>query len=181
MGATMSQFVKRLTSKEAMRVTMLGLDGSGKTSILFKLKLGDIVRSVPTVGFNVEMIRYKCMSFTMWDVGGQVKIRSLWRHYLNDIHALIFVVDSNDRVRMPEARSELHRVMEESMLKNVALLVFANKQDLPGAMEVSEVSRRLGLHLFTRHLWHIQSTSAATGQGLYEGLDWLAKNISKQA
>jgi len=64
-----------------MRALMLGLDAAGKTTILYKLKLGEIISSVPTIGFNVETVEYKNIKFTVWDVGGQEKIRLLWRHY----------------------------------------------------------------------------------------------------
>ena len=69
-------------SKE-MRLLMLGLDAAGKTTILYKLKLGQDVTTIPTVGFNVETVTYKNVKFNVWDVGGQDKIRPLWRHYFS--------------------------------------------------------------------------------------------------
>merc|ERR1711974_461973 len=100
----------------------------------YKLKLGEIVATIPTIGFNVETVEYKNISFTVWDVGGQDKIRPLWRHYYQNTQGLIFVVDSNDRDRVVEARDELHRMMSEDEMRDAVLLVFANKQDLPNAM-----------------------------------------------
>merc|ERR1719508_34174 len=82
---------------------MVGLDAAGKTTILYKLKLGEIVTTIPTIGFNVETVEYKNISFTVWDVGGQDKIRPLWRHYFQNTQGLIFVVDSNDRERIGES------------------------------------------------------------------------------
>ena len=64
----------------------------------------------------------------MWDVGGQDKIRPLWRHYFQNTQGLIFVVDSNDRERVGEARDELHRMLQEDELRDAVLLIFANKQ-----------------------------------------------------
>ena len=107
---------------------MLGLDTAGKTTILYKLKLGENVSTVPTIGFNVETVEYKNINFTVWDVGGQDKIRPLWRHYYINAKALIFVVDSSDRDRINEAKEELHRLMHDEELKDAILLVFANKQ-----------------------------------------------------
>merc|ERR1712126_464283 len=75
-----------------MRILMVGLDAAGKTTILYKLKLGEIVTTIPTIGFNVETVEYKNISFTVWDVGGQDKIRPLWRHYFQNTDGLIFVV-----------------------------------------------------------------------------------------
>ena len=88
--------VDRLVKRE-MRILMLGLDNSGKTSILYRLKLGQPKRTVPTIGFNVETLEYKNIAFTVWDVGGQEKLRALWHHYFASAQALIFVVDSSDR------------------------------------------------------------------------------------
>jgi len=76
---------------------MLGLDAAGKTTILYRLQLGEDVHSIPTIGFNVETVNYKNISFTIWDVGGQDRLRKLWRHYYKDNDALIFVIDSADR------------------------------------------------------------------------------------
>jgi ADP-ribosylation factor protein 1 len=127
MGGFQSVF-KRLFSKKEMRILMVGLDAAGKTTILYKLKLGEIVTTIPTIGFNVETVEYKNINFTVWDVGGQDKIRPLWRHYFQNTQGLIFVVDSNDRDRAAEARDELHRMLNEDELRDAVLLVFANKQ-----------------------------------------------------
>ncbi|ACO68927.1 predicted protein [Micromonas commoda] len=156
----------------------VGLDAAGKTTILYKLKLGEIVTTIPTIGFNVETVEYKNISFTVWDVGGQDKIRPLWRHYFQNTQGLIFVVDSNDRDRVSEARDELHRMLNEDELRDAVLLVFANKQDLPNAMTAAEITDKLGLHSIRQRHWFIQSTCATSGEGLYEGLDWLSTNIA---
>ncbi|VDO99370.1 unnamed protein product [Heligmosomoides polygyrus] len=111
-----------------VRILMVGLDAAGKTTILYKLKLGEIVTTIPTIGFNVETVEYKNISFTVWDVGGQDKIRPLWRHYFQNTQGLIFVVDSNDRERIEESREELHKMLNEDELRDATLLVFANKQ-----------------------------------------------------
>ncbi|XP_016650546.1 PREDICTED: ADP-ribosylation factor 1 isoform X2 [Prunus mume] len=167
MGGAISRLAKRFFPKNGVRILMVGLDASGKTTILYKLKLGEIVTTIPTIGFNVETIEYKNITFTVWDVGGQDK----------NTQGLIFVVDSNDRERIAEARSELHHILSESELSNATLLVLANKQDLPNAMCASEIADKLALHLLGLRYWYIQSTSATSGQGLYEGLDWLSNNI----
>ena len=84
------------------------------------------------VGFNVETVTYKNVKFNVWDVGGQDKIRPLWRHYYTGTQGLVFVVDSQDRERIDEAKQELHRILSDREMKECLLLVFANKQDLPG-------------------------------------------------
>nr|AGV54289.1 ADP-ribosylation factor [Phaseolus vulgaris] len=146
MGLSFTKLFSRLFAKKEMRILMVGLDAAGKTTILYKLKLGEIVTTIPTIGFNVETVEYKNISFTVWDVGGQDKIRPLWRHYFQNTQGLIFVVDSNDRDRVVEARDELHRMLNEDELREAVLLVFANKQDLPNAMNAAEITDKLGLH-----------------------------------
>ena len=109
MGLALSRVWERMFGKKEMRILMVGLDAAGKTTILYKLKLGEVVTTIPTIGFNVETVEYKNISFTVWDVGGQDKIRPLWRHYYQNTQGLIFVVDSNDRDRVEAARDEMHR------------------------------------------------------------------------
>lgn len=180
MGLTISSLLTRLFGKKQMRILMVGLDAAGKTTILYKLKLGEIVTTIPTIGFNVETVEYKNICFTVWDVGGQDKIRPLWRHYFQNTQGLIFVVDSNDRDRVVEAEKELANMLLEDELRDAVLLVFANKQDLPNAMTASELTEKLGLNQLRNRTWYIQSTCATQGQGLYEGLDWLSNELSKK-
>lgn len=179
MGLTVSKLFDRLWGKKEMRILMVGLDAAGKTTILYKLKLGEIVTTIPTIGFNVETVEYKNIQFTVWDVGGQDKIRPLWRHYFQNTQGIIFVVDSNDRDRIVEAREELQRMLNEDELRDAILLVFANKQDLPNAMNAAEITDKLGLHSLRQRAWYIQSTCATSGDGLYEGLEWLATTLRK--
>ncbi|WWC90652.1 ADP-ribosylation factor [Kwoniella dendrophila CBS 6074] len=170
MGLSISKLLSGLFGKKEMRILMVGLDAAGKTTILYKLKLG----------FNVETVEYKNISFTVWDVGGQDKIRPLWRHYFQNTQGIIFVVDSNDRERITEAREELQRMLSEDELRDALLLVFANKQDLPNAMNAAEITDKLGLHSLRQRSWYIQAACATSGDGLYEGLEWLSTNLKKK-
>lgn len=179
MGLTLSGLFTRLFGKKNMRILMVGLDAAGKTTILYKLKLGEIVTTIPTIGFNVETVEYKNISFTVWDVGGQDKIRPLWRHYFQNTQGLIFVVDSNDRERINEAKDELNKMLGEDELRDAIVLIYANKQDLPNAMSVSDVQQALALQEYRGRKWYIQSTCATQGQGLLEGLDWLSAELAK--
>jgi small GTP-binding protein len=125
-------------------------------------------------------LEYKNISFTVWDVGGQDKIRPLWRHYFQNTQGLIFVVDSNDRERVAEAQDELSKMLQEDELRDAVLLIFANKQDLPNAMTAAEITEKLGLNSLRNKQWYIQATCATQGQGLYEGLDWLSAELAKR-
>merc|ERR1712070_666035 len=131
MGFSFSKMFDSLFGKKEMRILMVGLDAAGKTTVLYKLKLGEIVTTIPTIGFNVETVEYKNITFTVWDVGGQDKIRPLWRHYYTGTNGLIFVVDGNDHDRVDLAREELGNILMQDEMRDAVLLVFANKQDLP--------------------------------------------------
>ncbi|XP_055919497.1 ADP-ribosylation factor 2-like [Eupeodes corollae] len=181
MGLTISTLLSRLFGKKQMRILMVGLDGAGKTTILYKLKLGEVVSSIPTIGFNVETLEYKNICFTVWDVGGQAKIRPMWRHYFQNTKGIIFVVDSSDRDRISDAEKELSGIMREEELRDALLLVFANKQDLPNAMTAGELRDKLHLHQLTTRRWYIQASLATQGHGLYEGLDWLSTELNRSA
>jgi small GTP-binding protein len=129
MGIFFSKVLERIVGKSEKRILMLGLDAAGKTTILYKLKLGEVILSPPTIGFNMESVEYKNIKFQVWDIGGQDKIRQLWKHYFHGTHALIYVVDSIDKQRVQLAKQELQSMLQEEDLKDAVLLVFANKQD----------------------------------------------------
>jgi len=179
MGLTISSLLGKLWSSKPMRILMVGLDAAGKTTVLYKLKLGEVVTTIPTIGFNVETVEYKNICFTVWDVGGQDKIRPLWRHYFTNTQGLIFVVDSNDSERVEEAKNELSRMLSEDELKDTKILIFANKQDLPNALSCAELTEKLGLSELRGKEWYIQAACATEGKGLYEGLDWLSNALTK--
>ena len=105
------------------------------------------------------------------------QIRPLWRHYYQNTQGLIYVCDTNDRERVLESAEELKKMLAEEELSNAAVLVFANKQDLPNAMSVAEVTDKLGLHEMRNRKWYIQGCCATSGDGLYEGLDWLSNTL----
>lgn len=159
---------------------MQSADNAGKTTLLNRLKLGEVTHTVPTVGFNVESIVYKNVSFFMWDVGGQEQIRLLWRHYYDQTEAIIWVIDSADRLRFAEAKDELHRVLSEEKLKGAPLLIFINKQDQPGALSAAEASEALGVAALAGRLVHVQPAVAPQGTGLTQGLDWLVGVLAQR-
>lgn len=180
MGNVFEKMFKSLFGKKEMRILMLGLDGVGKTTILYKMKLGKIVTTVPTVGFNVETVEYNNICLTIWDVNSHCKIRPMWRYYFKDTKGVIFVVDSNDRERISEAREELTTLLMDYELIDAVFLVFANKQDVPNAMRTAEITDKLGLHSLHQRKWYIQATCATNGDGLYEGLDWFSNQLKNQ-
>uniref|UniRef100_A0A8C5XIB7 ADP-ribosylation factor 4 n=1 Tax=Microcebus murinus TaxID=30608 RepID=A0A8C5XIB7_MICMU len=140
-----------LTISKQTRILMVGLDAAGRTAILCKLKLGGIATTIPTTGLNN-------ICFTVRDVGGQAKIRPLWRHYFQNTQGLIFVVDGYDHERIQEGAEELQKMLQEDELKDAVLLLFANKWDLPNAMAISEMTDKLGLQSLRNGTWYVQAT-----------------------
>lgn len=180
MGSTFARL------EQPVHLVMLGLDSAGKSTVLYRMKFDQYVDTVPTVGFNCEKVKgtvgkAKGVSFMIWDVGGQDKVRPLWRSYTRSTDGIVFVVDSVDRERLEEARVELFRTTRETA--SVPLLVLANKQDLPGALEVSQIEKDMGLHELSTsssRVWSIQPACAITGEGLDEALEHLYQMILKR-
>ncbi|XP_002731162.1 uncharacterized protein LOC100371958 [Saccoglossus kowalevskii] len=177
MGINFSIFTKLFRKKE-VRLLMMGLDAAGKTTLLYKLKLGEVVTTIPTIGFNVETVEHKGISFTTWDVGGRGKIRPLYRHYYANTDGIVFVIDSSDRERFSEAKEEMERLIGEDELRESAILVVANKQDLANAMTPDEIRDKLQLEKYRDRKIYVQGAISIEGDGLYEGLDWLTSVIS---
>lgn len=177
MGQIFSRIFNRLWGSKEVRILILGLDGAGKTTILYRLQIGEVVTTIPTIGFNVETVNYKNIKFQVWDLGGQTSIRPYWRCYYTNTDAIIYVVDSVDKDRLATSKEELLAMLEEEELKDASLLVFANKQDMEGAMSAVDVSNALGLSMLKNRTWTIHKCSAITGEGLTEGMDWLVNTI----
>ena len=161
------------------RILILGLDDSGKTVILYQYKREETVKTIPTIGFNVESIDYKDFNLTIWDVGGTDKIRCLWKHYYNETDGIIFVIDSSDKDRIEESAQELKKLMGEEELINCPILILANKQDLDNALSPGEIKEKIGIISLKGREWLVQGCSGFTGQGLKEGLNWLISKLKK--
>lgn len=185
MGNIVSWFETKFSSKKAT-ILMLGLDAAGKTTILVKLKLNEVQETVPTIGFNVETVEYRNVKFHLWDVGGQQRLRKLWKHYYTGANAIIFVVDSADVRRLDEVKKELITLLSEPVLHNAVLLILCNKQDLPSAYKPGRIGVELGIkdfsadglgNLLKSRQWYVQGCCAHTGVGVFDGLDWLCNHL----
>mmetsp|Transcript_37498 Transcript_37498/g.94656 ORF Transcript_37498/g.94656 Transcript_37498/m.94656 type:complete len:178 (-) Transcript_37498:198-731(-) len=170
--------IRSLKKKEGeARILVLGLDNAGKTTILKCLSEEDITTITPTQGFNIKSLTRDGFNLKIWDIGGQKSIRPYWRNYFDATDALVYVIDSFDRKRIVESGSELDMILEEEKMNGVPLLVFANKQDLVGAMTADEIADELNLVGIRDRPWQIQACSAKEGSGLQEGMEWLMKMV----
>jgi len=173
-------FASSLTSHARAR---RGLDNAGKTTILKKINGEDITKIAPTLGFNIKTLSYKGFKLNMWDVGGQKTIRAYWRNYFEKTDGLVWVVDSADKIRLDDCKRELLKLLDQERLAGASLLIFANKQDLAGAVDGAGIASILELEKnpkFAKRHWKIQSCSAVKGDGLLKGLDWLVKDIASR-
>jgi len=149
---------------------------------LYKLQVGEVVSTIPTIGFNVEKLTYGNIRMQVWDLGGQQSLRPYWRaYYGSNCNAIIYVIDSADKERLGIAKQELFAMLDEPELKDSILMVFANKQDLSGALDEKEISERLGLSKIKNRTWTIFKTSAVKGQGLNEGMEWLVSKLKERS
>ncbi|KAH3758618.1 ADP-ribosylation factor 6 [Pelomyxa schiedti] len=174
----MGSRIGKVFAQKEIRMVMLGLDNAGKTTVLYKLKLGTLsVCTTATLGFNVESINYKKLKFTVWDVGGQDRLRPLWAQFFEGTHALIYVIDSCDHSRIEEAHKEFMSVITAPSMVNAIILVFANKNDQPHALGVEEITNAFSLDKLSHRILHVQSCSALTGDGIEAGMEWLYSQL----
>ncbi|MEE6501188.1 hypothetical protein FKM82_004091 [Ascaphus truei] len=154
------------------RILILGLDAAGKSTVLYKLKFKESFTTIPTVGFNVEMVQAaKHLQLTMWDVGGQHNMRTFWCYYFENTDGLVYVVDSTNKQRLEESKKEFEFILQNELIKNVPVVVLANKQDLPGALNAEEITRKFNMKKYCCDRdWYVQPCSALSGQGLADGL-----------
>ncbi|WZN62296.1 ADP-ribosylation factor-like GTPAse [Chloropicon roscoffensis] len=164
-----------------VKILVVGLDNSGKSTIIHKLKPNaEKKTSVPTVGFNMEAFEKGSLRFNVFDMSGANKYRSLWEKYYKDAEAVVFVVDTSDKFRMCVVKDELERMLSHAELEKVPILFFANKKDLMNAMSPVECAKYLELETIKDHAWQIVHSNGLTGEGLSTGIDWLAQSLSKK-
>ncbi|XP_031474805.1 ADP-ribosylation factor-like protein 2 isoform X1 [Nymphaea colorata] len=193
--------IRKIKRREKeMRILIVGLDNSGKTTIVLRINGEDTSVISPTLGFNIKTIKYQRCSLckdkgapcedtrhvqdyclNIWDIGGQKTIRSYWRNYFEQTDGLVWVVDSSDDRRLNDCRLELHNLLKEERLAGASLLILANKQDIQGALSPTEITKMLKLEdLDTNRHWKIFGCSAYTGEGLLEAFNWLVGDIASR-
>ena len=169
---------KIFSSQKEFKILILGLANAGKTTLLYKLHMGQVVQTQPTIGSNVEEIAHKNVKFQAWDLGGQESIRFVWPTYTQSTHAVIFVIDSADKKNNLLTKAEFYNLLVDSNQKDASFLVFANKQDLPDAMSEEDIIKNMNLTEIKDHNWHVQKCSVVNGEGIDQGLDWLVDAVS---
>ena len=163
-------------SRNNFKIIILGIQNAGKTTILYRLSIGQLIKTTPTIGSNVEEISYNNVKLQAWDLGGQESTRSVWNVYYVNTDAIIYVIDTHDE-NYDDSKAQFYKLLETDALKNAIILIYANKQDLPGAKNVSDIIQIYELDTIKDHIWHIQPCSAHTGEGLITGMKWLSDQL----
>ena len=171
-----------LSSKRRdMNLLVVGLDNSGKTSIINFLKTSDsrVISVTPTVGFSVENFSAKALNFTAFDMSGQTRYRNLWETYYRETDAIIFVIDSSDKMRLVVCKEELDSMLNHPDIKqkNLPILILANKIDIRGACTPNEIRNQLELERIRNKSWNVFGSNALNGEGVNEAFEWLAQEI----
>ncbi|XP_013099034.2 uncharacterized protein LOC106081556 [Stomoxys calcitrans] len=175
----MDEKESELSQTREIEILMVGLDNAGKTELLYTLKNGHVVATIPTIGYNVETIEHKDVKYTIYDIGGLRSVRVLRNFYVENKQAVIYVVDVSAGERFEEAKKDLHDLVEKnsSHLSNAVLLILANKIDLVPQFDVHSLAERLGLNALSQK-WQIHASSAVKdGEKLFEIFDILNKMI----
>ena len=170
MGFILSKIIEFFTkSRNNFKIIILGMQNAGKTTILYRLSLGTLVKTTPTIGSNVEELTYNNVKFQAWDLGGQESTRSVWDVYYMNTDAIVYVIDSHDDENFEESKAQFHKLLSHPNLKSTVILIFANKQDLPGAKTVDKLIHDYEFDKIQSHIWHIQSCSALSEQLVFRG------------
>ncbi|KAJ6238728.1 adp-ribosylation factor 4 [Anaeramoeba flamelloides] len=179
MGNASQKMFNKIFGDIGLQAVMTGLDGVGKTTILYKLNLGEVVASVPTIDFNLETVEFRNTKITSMEVGLQ-KLYPLERHLIKQANSLIYVIDSRDRERLDDNKFFLNKFYDDEEFKTMPVLIFANKQDLPYAIDLPKLTEQLELYKLKDRKWKVQPCCATTLKGVYEGLNWLSLAIKSQ-
>lgn len=166
-----------MLNKEQFKILLLGLREAGKTAILYLLKLGEQVKPIPTIGYNSETIIYKGISFNLFELGGEKKFRSFWKHYYHDTQGIIFVVDSNDETSLEEAGCEFRKLAFDESIAHTSILVMANKQDLSGALSPKKIAEIMEINQIDNHKIKFIKTSVVNGTGFQKAFDWFVERV----
>ena len=140
----MGQIVKVINNifykKLSYRITLIGLGGAGKTTLMHRMMGDSLSNIIPTMGFNVETFIYDEVEFNCWDLEGHgERIRDLWVHYYKDTRCILYVIDSNDKDCIEYNIYEIERVLKIEQAKGIPILFVANKQDIANSLTSKEL------------------------------------------
>jgi len=161
------------------RILLLGLDSAGKTTILYKMHLDQVLPTLPTIGFNVETLEpVEGLRLHVWDIGGQDKLRGIWKFYIKNCEGLFYVVDSSDRERIDLAKIELFNLLEFQDMQDIPVIIMCNKQDIKNSMSLIEIEKCLRLKEI-KNEYYLFNTCAKNGEGLVKAFSQMAELVRR--
>ncbi|ORZ21397.1 ADP-ribosylation factor-like protein 8B [Absidia repens] len=170
------EWIRSLFFKTEMELTLVGLQNSGKTTLVNVMASGQFMEdTIPTVGFNMRKVTKGNVTMKLWDIGGQPRFRSMWERYCRGVNAIVFVVDAADHSKLEAAKTELKALLEKPQLANIPMLVLGNKNDLEDALTVKELIEVLNLQTISNREVSCYSISAKNQVNIDITLQWLIK------
>jgi len=173
---------RNLFWKQEMELTLVGLQNSGKTTLVNVIASGQFNEDmIPTVGFNMRKVSKGNVTIKLWDIGGQPRFRSMWERYCRGVNAIIYVVDSADQEKLEQSKKELHDLLDKQAVAGIPLLVLGNKNDLVEALSVDDLIERMDLKSLSGREVCCYSISAKNQVNIDVTIDWLIKHSKKPA
>ena len=161
------------------KILLVGLDNSGKTTILNNLIKNKQEDITPTAGINIEKFDLNGIKYTAYDVSGMHKYCDLKEEKYAEVNAIIFVIDSNDIIRLKKAKTELKQLLSHISTQNVPILFFSNKIDIKTSLSPAEISKEMELSAIVDRNWNIFGSDAIANMGIKEGIKWLSTLLKK--
>ncbi|KAK8878585.1 intracellular protein transport [Tritrichomonas musculus] len=172
---------------KASNIVIIGLDNAGKSTMLYALKNGRFQQQEKTKTFDKEMVKIGGLDIYAWDLGGHMMVRQTWSDYYFSCQGIVFVIDASCQTRFNEAKNELDMIMNDSTIKNLPILILANKIDVAGSASYSDIvsafnlknlydSDQITVHTEFRPI-HLVMTSVPQLFGFLSGFKWLSNFI----
>ena len=159
-------------------VVFLGLDNTGKTTLMHMLRDNKLAQHMPTQKATMEVFTLGNITLRAHDLGGHKIARNIWTEYASTCDGIVFLVDASDQARIQEAGKELSNILAIEEIVHVPVLVLGNKIDQPGAMTKYNLQHMLGLAIASDRSLEVFMCSIIKRQGYKEGFDWLSRQLS---
>lgn len=175
MGAMLQRMLSIFYTKK-LEVVLVGLENSGKTTLMNVLAYGQAIETCPTIGLNVKTVKKNGVQMKCWDVGGQQQYRSEWGRYTRGCDVILYVVDTADIANIDQSKKELNRLLEDRELSHTPILILANKIDLTPHLSEAQLIKEMNLDYIVDNPWVVLPISALKSTNIEKVIQWLVKH-----